>query len=553
MKALTFDIYLLQPVLISKIGSGEENSSSSSDFISGSVIRGAIIQKYLQHHPDEDISTSAQGRELFFNNTTFYINGYLRDNDGCRMLPTPLSWRKEKDTSLNSGTKIWDFAIDVAQNASQPQLPGVGYALLKETGAIFSSPEKYLQIHNASETRGEKKADQSFVFRYDTLAKGQVFSAAIISKDEKLLNLILDLLKDRDLLLGGSRSAGYGQALAENVQIQPVEKWDEIPLKLAKCGESQVTVIELLSDAIIRDDFGQYQLDISSIIAKASQKGEPIKPVASFVRTHLIGGFNRKWGLPLPQAPAIQAGSIFVYHSADIDQNKLNSILESGCGERRNEGYGRIAVNWNTSKSFLGKHTPPNILDISASDQANNRELTPEMTQTIERILERDMRNLLEGKLAHALAKLSLTGPISNSQLSRVRQVVMNMDKTKGYDPINEHLNGLKDAKKQFDRARVKELKGLKNYSEDKKPGNGNQQGENNAQETPKFTIFPLLDWLQKGLGKEELIWKIYLQPDEKDQLLITGVKQEIAQAVKVEYVSRLLDGLFKKASRMNQ
>lgn len=519
MKALTFRLHLLQPVLITKVGSGEENSSTSYDFILGSAIRGAIIQKYLRYHAGEDISKNAEGRKLFFDGETIYLNGYLQDSRGQRMIPTPLSWREEKDQTRNDGEQhLWDFALlglEAVSKMARPQLPHFRFvsASAIEGKYNYASPQKYIQLHNASTERHVKKVDKSFVFRYDTLAKDQVFAAAVLSKDQGLLEIVSGLLENEILFLGGSRSAGYGQVKVENIELQSAADWSEAPMSSPAITNRDLTIITLLSDAIVHDAYGQYQVDLSPYI--------PALPVATFARTSVEGGFNRKWGLPSPQSPVIQAGSVFVYRSSDIDQAKILSLRELGLGGRRVAGYGRIAVNWNSAQDFVVHNDNVSPEDFAGEHNQIEIEKLPQVSrEMIARFWERDLRNILEKKLAWALTQLSLTGHINNSQLGRIRQVILSLKPGDGYEPILAHLQGLKSAKPQFERTRV--------------------DGQ------------PLLNWLEEGL-KYDRIWDKYLQPLPTELLNLPGIKAEVPDEIKVEYICRLLDGLFRKVSQDNQ
>lgn len=57
MKALSYQVRLLEPLLATQLGAGEENSSQSSCFIPGSMLRGALVNLYLKMR-------KAQGREV---------------------------------------------------------------------------------------------------------------------------------------------------------------------------------------------------------------------------------------------------------------------------------------------------------------------------------------------------------------------------------------------------------------------------------------------------------------------------------------------------------
>ena len=59
-----------------------------------------------------------------------------------------------------------------------------------------------------------------------------------------------------------------------------------------------------------------------------------------------IHGQLGKWGLPLLQMPALTMGSVIEIDNFNGDNEGLDRLLWDGVGERRNEGFGRVAVNW---------------------------------------------------------------------------------------------------------------------------------------------------------------------------------------------------------------
>ncbi len=105
MKALTFKIHLIEPVLVNQLGGGDPNSAIGFEFIPGSSFRGAIIGKYLKGKQvdanDEDF------QRLFLNGAVRFLNAYPLTKTNKRALPTPFSWHKDKDDEQN----VFDFAI----------------------------------------------------------------------------------------------------------------------------------------------------------------------------------------------------------------------------------------------------------------------------------------------------------------------------------------------------------------------------------------------------------------------------------------------------------
>ncbi len=75
MNALTFQIHLHEPVLVTQGGSGDPNSAVGFDFIPGSVIRGALIGKYIQGRNEDKVdATDKDFRRLFFDGNVSFLN-----------------------------------------------------------------------------------------------------------------------------------------------------------------------------------------------------------------------------------------------------------------------------------------------------------------------------------------------------------------------------------------------------------------------------------------------------------------------------------------------
>jgi len=103
----------------------------------------------------------------------------------------------------------------------------------------------------------------------------------------------------------------------------------------------------------LRDKIGHYAPTLSVLVDTLKKFGLTIQQNGNHtIQTILVGGFNRKWGLPLLQTPAIKRGSVIALsHFADPN-NALSSIYQTGLGERRNEGFGQVAIGWQGYPTF---------------------------------------------------------------------------------------------------------------------------------------------------------------------------------------------------------
>lgn len=496
MNALTFRIHAIQPLLITQLSAGEENSSTAFNFIPGSVLRGAVINHYLRKHLIKDAAHDLICRRLFFNGAVKYLNAYPLNPLGQRSLPKPLSWRIRKDDQKNSKSTIYDFAIEFRDDVDNPMLPSGDFCWVDEDFVGIDGPTHYISIHNASEDRNAKREDDSTVYRYDAIAAGENFAGVIVTKELGDLQTFSSLLNGAEFSLGGSRSAGFGRVRFEDLQI--MEDWQEYTKNDEDVGE--LIILTLLSDAIIRDRNGQITTELKSVLGW--------DPLRYYQKIRIVGGFNRKWGLPLVQSLAIQAGSVFVYRASDVDRRILQQLEQDGIGERRSEGFGRVAINWHTQAELQRRSSAKDsILPLPS--------LSEESQQLAQCMAERRLRNILDRKLIDAISQLRIDSAPKNAQLSRLRLIVRNAWRQNNPRLVIEHLKSLKGARGQFERAHI-----------------GNNQ---------------LLSWLMDGIGQHKL-WETYLKPAEFPS--IAGVTSKATEKIKVEYTMRLLDVLLQRTTR---
>jgi CRISPR-associated protein Csx10 len=501
MKALTFQVRTIQPVLITRPGAGEENSATAHEFIPGSVLRGLLINRYLQKHSVADAAQDPICRRLFFDGTVVYLNAYPTNRIGERTLPKPLSWLVAKDERDTSGATIYDFAVAPNENVDNlVVLPGAFCWRADDYQVEVVEPRRYVSVHNASENRNVKRKRESSVYRYEAIAPGQLFSAVLLSDNQNDLQTLRTLLEiEPKAYIGGSRSAGYGLVCLENIQV--VGDWREYERDTDP--EEGIVVLTLLSDAILRDPAtGEFTTNLDVVLGWSRLR--------AYCQTRIAGGFNRKWGLPLIQALALQAGSTFVYKASEVDLQRLEQLAQEGIGERRVDGFGRIAVNWHTQEELQRRSISPESKFCTVQLSETSQRLAKQMA-------ERRLRILLDQKLLDALSRLSISNlpTITNAQLSSLRLVVMRAWRENNPRLLTEHK--LKGA---YERARVCDQR--------------------------------LMTWLKDGVNNDTL-WQDYLQPQDREIPSMAGVKAEITNAIKVEYTMRLLDALLQRTIREKQ
>jgi CRISPR-associated protein Csx10 len=442
MNALLVMMKLDTPLLLTAVGNGDENSARTLPYIPGAALRGLLVRRYAPNGQLDTVDAHAQ--RLFFSGAVRYLNAYPLVRE-VRALPTPASWRMEKNADLKDKPGAQDHAL-TSIDFDSPERVGKTFCRISDDGELVEvfDPVRVVNIHIGGEERGTVQKGKSTVFKYEALATGQTLAALILADEARDLPDIRRLLEDqRQATLGGSRSAGYGQVALE-VEDAPNE---EAPL-----GEADdVVTITLLSDALLRDDNGQPTLNLDPALSALLNR--PIEHRRAFVNPVRVGGFNRQWRLPLVQHSAVGMGSVFVYDAATFSEAERQRLAEHGLGERRVDGFGRLAINWPGRESLrlqekLSADPTPFGKPLAAGSQALAREMA-------QRMLRADLDEQLRETV---LNKLSIANPPRNHQLSRLRLAVRRalLTKDRSFEEVAKHLDEMKQtARQQFERARV--------------------------------------------------------------------------------------------------
>jgi CRISPR-associated protein Csx10 len=535
MKSIIYRITLLESTLATMLD-GDPNSAISFDFLPGSVLRGMVIMKYIRAKQGADPkwkfdAGDPEARRLFFDGNTRFLNGYILNEAGRRTLPTPQSWQRKK----GQDSPLRDFAIVDLPEGDEFQWKGVKPSLSSCAHpegegdlenipkVLLHGPEHNIAVHTARNRRfgrampndkikpGERKGA---VYRYDSLADRQTFEAAIVCDKDSDTGSLLPLLKG-EANLGGSRSGGYSRVKIEET-IEEMGNWREVGGDLDNEADGKL-IVTLLSDTLIRDSKGQLGVDLNEVAAAISARlgGLPLKlhKNKTFLRGREIGGFNRKWGLPLPQGLAVQMGSVLVFDKPNATLDQLKELEIQGIGERRTEGFGRLAVNWHTKEEWevaprLAKRESPVPVPIN----------DPESKALALRIVNRMLRQRLDASLIQYANNLEnrVKGP-NKSQLSRFRKVIHDallQPPVAGRQRLRQYVNKL---------------------------------GERQA--TRKLFNQELREWFESRINDDTKIWKEMGISDPNLPKVGVNVKADLNELA-YEYNLRLLDAVLTRAAK---
>lgn len=411
--------------------SADPNSVMTETYIPGSSIRGAVATHVMQESPDLlDV--------LILSKRISYLNAYSVIGEK-RALPVPHSYRKEK-YDVNA---VHDLAGLDYEDWPDEQLEPLHYEYINYTAADrygvntkTSSQLHHQQDRKAGRPLGEEEG-RGTVFVYQYIERGQSFIGLIAVRGENqseidnLVKDIRDTINDR-IFVGRSRRASYGG----NARITLKEpEAREIPMTgmagvvTEDIENGEILRVVALSDAVIRNrQTGQIDPSyLSDEIVGAT--GQRVKVVRKYISSRIAGGYNRKWGLPLPQSQVAAAGSVVVLKTKDaIPFDDLLRIEHQGIGERKTEGFGRLV--------FL-KPAPSriNVSEYEEDEVVTPPSAIPPLVQEMEkRILESALLrecDIVAHHLADSTVQRSkcLKEP-SNSLIGRIRGVLR-------YEPNN--------------------------------------------------------------------------------------------------------------------
>ena len=329
MNVIPYRISLLEPLLATRID-GDPNSAISHPYLPGSMVRGAAVRAYLRSTDQAVLDASSKEvQRLFFDGRTRYLNAYPATVTGQRMLPTPHSWFTVK----GEDQPVYDFAqnVRVEVDGQIEQFSAVAnearaFCWVNGEHVYFYSPQRRVSVHTQRDRpKGRAREGAGAVFQYDALEIGEQFTGMVLVDEKSDVDLVKPLLSHVSTL-GGSSNSGYGRVridVGESIDLTE-DSWRETPGPIASVAAGQPFVVTVLSDTLVRNQkTGQYTLELKSVLQETlgvelgilsspeDTESEEEQRGARHIRE--VGGFNRTWGLSLPQSQAVCAGSVFVF------------------------------------------------------------------------------------------------------------------------------------------------------------------------------------------------------------------------------------------------
>lgn len=457
IKFMPCQIRLQSPVLITGTV-GDENIALSENYISGTSLLGTLANYYINISNPRvtEAHKNDKFRKLFLDGDIQFTNGYKLNDDSIRSLPIPLSIQFPKGSDKPHELLFREFDEKSEKDTKYRD----GFCVLKNTVSSIDFEKvpvnKHINFHHQRTNQLLGKSDSGEIFNYESLNPFQTFEAFVVGPEEILKELVKALKSDRiSCRLGRSKNSQYGRAEIE-LKESEMKDFEIAEFSFEREDDAPEFTVTLLSNTILLDELGQarvcekifknYLINQFNNFKITINQNE-ISIQNSFVRTEHIENYVSVWKARKPAVTAFRMGSCFrVRIDGEIWKSNLNAInvcllqlQQQGIGVRRNEGFGRIAINWQSSEEINNITEKKWKSKIKSLKDTQPQGDVPDIVKTI---FKKTLRTYLKDKVKNAAAiKLGDFSLLSSgSTISRLQHFLL---KSENEDDFLKKINKL--------------------------------------------------------------------------------------------------------------
>jgi len=403
---------------------------ATHEYIPGCNVLGLFAGKYIQNKPlNSDAHKDEEFYSWFLRGNIKFTNAYIasEDEDGglSANYPVPFSIQNEKSNKKSICDLLHEDVDFRTRNIG-------GFGRLEGETLYKESVQKSLNFHHQRDPEsGTSK--EGLIFNYESIDEGQTFTGAIFGSRADLATFLDFFGNEHKTFIGRSRNTQYGKVDLKIVSPEP-ERYS--PLCSSEIRES--ISITLLSDTIIYNECGFPTTEIDELA-----KILGCKIVTSFIRTGEIESFVSIWRLRKPSERCFLAGTCFILEVSETNTESLLELEREGIGERKGEGFGRIAIGL--------QEEPPESWTDSEGRRADKPSFPiPEKTKEI---VQQVINELIQKKVK--LKAMEEAMPFrylpSASLINRLYAMIQSMDRT----TFRKSLESLRDtARNKLQRCR---------------------------------------------------------------------------------------------------
>lgn len=352
-------------------------------YVRGGLIRGALAKAWLA--ATENGEPDADFQQLFLSDEGgIFRNCYPAANVlpatavGCKDFPGFLSEGVSEAHGIFD-TLLEQLASEHANWLVSPNCPHCDGRVEAQTGFYAQRNDATYErktvntrlLTRVAINRHRKVAEEGLLYHLTAI------DAAITENDtvrlhgsarvpSRLASRVAETLQKQVHRLGGGISRGLGSVRVQvqqcehpdtlaqrirdfNALLQEIaEAYRHLPSVAMEALEGTYFSIDLQADALLtaEDGWQRSMVLTAPMLQQITGCETQVKLVRSCASYDYVSGWNAAWGLPKETALVTRMGSVFVFHTPDIDAwiPVLKTLEERGIGNRQEEGFGRILV-----------------------------------------------------------------------------------------------------------------------------------------------------------------------------------------------------------------
>lgn len=450
-KYVLYEFELLEPIKVGDSQSQDDYEESKS-YISGSIVRGAIINKYLKECKDNSIDKL----NTILKNVNFYdaYPIYTHGNKKEYAFPTPSIFRIDKETDKKDENCYIRFNQEYKKESNSyftsvfDEMRGNIESGTKDAPKVIKLKKGEFSWYDDMSTlhQFDIRKDYHFhhacigqenIFRYKAISKGQKFYGIIdlcAIEDEKIKNIIYNLLEENPILhLGGSRTSGYGTTQVISLKTYDTSKElnETLHFPYSEDTKNKYINIYFLSDCILRDKYHQVISIFNSDYFK-DNLGINIRndDIQADINPTIITGYNSKWKSYIPHMYGIEKGSVIEIKLQDTkSRSAIIEFMNSQIGDRKQDGLGRVIIN----PSFLQCndikiHNTIEVNDIESKEEEYKESINEDTKIKIEHsIIDKLQKKYMNEYIKNNID--SIYDEVKSLSSTQLRDVIVEIDK----------------------------------------------------------------------------------------------------------------------------
>lgn len=333
MRRKAVQITLLEEAVFSE-RPNTEGGHTGLTYIPGSALLGAAAARLYSRQPREHAWLLFHSGKVRFGNALPLV-------DGERAYPVPFALHHAKEKPWQTAERrLSEYVLNLAAGgdarselgSEQPKQLRSGFVTPSGTVLQFLLAYRMKTAIDA----GTGRAAQGQLFGYQALPAGSCFLGELSADDDvpdELWQQVLAVFEG-ELLLGRSRSAEYGRAVAR--LTDPIARE-------SGSADDGVVVLWLLSDLAACDPWGQ-----PTVEPRPEWLGLPQGEILwkrSFLRTRRYAPWNTYRNARDVERVVLQAGSVLTYHLHEPWTDVHDKRVAAGLGLYRECGLGSVWAN----------------------------------------------------------------------------------------------------------------------------------------------------------------------------------------------------------------